>query len=133
MHGPGKYLREKIDIMPSDERTQKFMNHYDMNRVGERRGMRRLPMMFNYPTDASVVTESTCETEPVLIIEVPKSQLDRLAVLESHMYSQNPSRTLVNDMLDREAAEEEMREKYPAIKDAWEKYSMLLHLHKGYK
>lgn len=120
-----------------------FLDFYRAQVVNQGRRAARYPSprYFTDPTDATVVRDSrdfyyqeyqdrSMEYDRVLVIEIPSRSLSSLV----HAHQQFGSGVgpggskHAADILDREWEERRIRDTNPAVKLAWEQYSLMLHL-----
>jgi hypothetical protein len=93
---------------------------------------------YNYFTDNSdynVVSSSILpyETERLFTIEIPESELDRIKDFESQVFNNMKTHgsnhyMMFDLMMEQKQKEKQLRDKYPAVKKAYEHYSLMLKL-----
>lgn len=94
------------------------------------------PKFFNNPKDYNEIhLESvTCETETICTLEIGEGELKRMAEFEQQVFNNYPQYAEYNhynmfyNIMEQKEAEKELREKYPAVKRAYEQYSLMLTL-----
>ena len=87
---------------------------------------------FKDPTDFNKVYEDiVIDSEPLYTVEIAESELERIADFESevfnHMKKQGHYR-MFEVMMEQKEHERHLRDKYPAVKKAYEHYSLMLKL-----
>jgi hypothetical protein len=121
----------------------KFLEFYDVKVINEARATKkRHYRYFTDPKDANIVTDSrdswyqehvadylTTEYERVLIVEIPEKALSEIAHMHERFYSRTGSSSEMARMIvEKEWQESDIRRRTPAVQQAWEQYSLLLHL-----
>ena len=89
--------------------------------------------LFSAPVDKDVyhVGAPRYDTEPLLTIEIPLSKLEAIADIESIFYNNIDSighRRIFEAWQDQQRYERALREKYPAVQNAYQAYSTMLNL-----
>ena len=73
----------------------------------------------------------TVDTESLYTVEITKSELDRIAEFESQVFN-NMAQTghyrMFETLMEQKEREARLRDKYPAVKKAYQQYSMILKL-----
>ena len=73
----------------------------------------------------------TLETESLYTIEIAESELERIADFENQVFNhmqQTGHYRLFENLMEQKEREKYLREKYSAVKKAYEQYSMMLKL-----
>lgn len=90
---------------------------------------------FKDPKDYNVVNDFhlVYETEPLYTIEIPLANLERIKEFEEQVFNnmkQNGSHhyQMFEVMMEQKHKEKSLRDKYPAVKKAYEHYSLILKL-----
>ena len=90
---------------------------------------------FAYPLDASLLVEEEefirRETEPLYTIQIPESQLIRIQEFEDQVFNNMKEHghfNLFSAIMDQRVEEKRLRDLFPGVKKAFEKYSMMLNL-----
>jgi hypothetical protein len=90
--------------------------------------------MFTNDVDYNAIAQATMyETEPLLTIEIPESNLDQMKDFEDQVFN-NMNRhgsdhyQLFNTLMTQKQKEKFYKDKHPAVKKAYEHYSLLLKL-----
>lgn len=86
---------------------------------------------FNDPTDYNVLYRDQLrfETEPLYTIEIAESELQRIADFESQVFNhmkQHGHYDMFNYIMEQKEREKYLKNKYPAVKKAYEQYSLIL-------
>jgi len=87
---------------------------------------------FKDPTDFNKVYEDiVIDSEPLYTVEIAESELERIADFESevfnHMKKQGHYR-MFEMIMEQKEQEQYLKNKYPAVKKAYEQYSLMLKL-----
>ena len=87
---------------------------------------------FRDPLDFNrVYQDIVVDSEPLYTVEIAESELERIADFESevfnHMKKQGHYR-MFEVMMEQKEHERHLRDKYPAVKKAYEHYSLMLKL-----
>lgn len=72
-----------------------------------------------------------CDTEPLHTVEISDTSINRLADFESQVFNhmdQHGHRNLFLTIMEQKENEKMLIAKYPAVKKAFEHYSLLLHM-----
>lgn len=91
---------------------------------------------FNYSDDFNKIDSQHVgfETEPLLTVEIAQSELERLASFENRVFNNMAQKghfNLFETLIEQKEEERFLREKYPAVKKAYEQYSLMLKLAKS--
>ena len=87
----------------------------------------RDPKDFNRVYDEDIVVDS----EPLYTVEITESELDRIANFESEVFNNMKKKghyQMFEIMMEQKEREQALRDKYPAVKKAYEQYSLMLKL-----
>jgi uncharacterized protein YktA (UPF0223 family) len=72
-----------------------------------------------------------CDTEPLYTVEIAESELERIAEFEQQVFN-NAKRTghynMFQAVMEQKEEEKYLRDKYSAVKKAYEQYSLMLKL-----
>lgn len=87
--------------------------------------------LFRYPEDYNMFHQEhvTFDTETLYTIEISESELDRIADFESEVFNnmkQTGHYNLFEVLMDQKEQEQHLRAKYPAVRKAYEQYSLML-------
>jgi len=87
---------------------------------------------FKDPLDYNKLYEDgIMKTEPLYTVEITESELQRIAEFESQVFNnmkQNGHYNLFEHLMEQKEQEKVLKEKYPAVKKAYENYSLMLKL-----
>lgn len=86
---------------------------------------------FNDPTDYNVVYRDQLrfETEPLYTVEIAESELEKIADFEKQVFNhmkQHGHYDMFNYIMEQKEREKFLKNKYPAVKKAYEQYSLIL-------
>lgn len=87
---------------------------------------------FTNPTDFNMVRQDiVTDSEPLYTIEIAESELEKIAAFEQQIF--NNMRTqghynLFENLMEQKQQETSLRDRYPAVKKAYEQYSLMLKL-----
>jgi hypothetical protein len=73
----------------------------------------------------------TFDTETLYTVEIAESELERIADFESQVFNnmkQTGHYNLFETLMDQKEQEAHLRDKYPAVRKAYEQYSLMLKL-----
>lgn len=89
---------------------------------------------FQMPNDYNVMTAMDAmqyETERLYTVEVSESELTRIAEFESEVFNNMKKQghyRLFENLMEQKEQEKYLKNKYPAVKKAYEHYSLMLKL-----
>jgi hypothetical protein len=87
---------------------------------------------FRNPDDYNMVYEDmACETETLYTVEITESELQRIAEFESQVFNNMKEKghyAIFEILMEQKEQEKYLKEKYPAVKKAYEQYSLMLKL-----
>jgi len=90
---------------------------------------------FSDPDDYNLIVDSRLnyETEPLYTIEIPLSDLERIKKFEEQVFNNMKQHgahhyQMFEVMMEQKHKEKRLRDKYPAVKKAYEHYSLILKL-----
>jgi len=87
---------------------------------------------FRDPTDFNMVYETVVnESEPLYTVEIAESELERIANFESEVFNNMKKQghyRMFETLMEQKERERYLRDKYPAVKKAYEHYSLMLKL-----
>jgi hypothetical protein len=118
------------------ENIKQFCGHHGINVLDtNKRASRYHKVNVNYfrdPLDFNrVYQDIVVDSEPLYTVEIAESELERIADFESevfnHMKKQGHYR-MFEVMMEQKEHERHLRDKYPAVKKAYEHYSLMLKL-----
>jgi hypothetical protein len=91
------------------------------------------PRYFQNPDDYNDIgkLQMVHDTEPLYTIEIPLSELERIKEFEEQVFNNIKQHgpyhyQMFEVMLEQKQKEKKLRDKYPAVKKAYEHYSLML-------
>jgi hypothetical protein len=89
--------------------------------------------LFRYEDDYNrfIREEFTAETETLYTIEISESELESIAEFENQVFNnmkKNGHYRLFETLMEQKEQEQYLRTKYPAVRKAYEQYSLMLKL-----
>jgi len=85
---------------------------------------------FTNPNDYNWIKEELVrDTEPLYTVEIAESDLDRIAEFENQVFNnlrQNGHYNMFEMIMKQKEHEKILKEKYPAVRKAYEQYSLML-------
>jgi len=89
--------------------------------------------LFQYHDDYNKFHQEylTFDTEILYTVEISESELDRIAEFESRVFNHMTQKghfNLFETLMEQKEQEQFLRSKYPAVKKAYEHYSLMLKL-----
>ena len=87
----------------------------------------RDPMDFNKVSLVDIVNDS----EPLYTVEIAESELERIADFEAQVFNNMKKQGhyhMFEMLMEQKEQEAHLRDKYPAVKKAYEQYSLMLKL-----
>lgn len=123
--------------MSYDKALTEFVNSHRINIIDSNKRAHRLTKMntrfFNFADDYNKFVNEpvTLETETLLTVEISQSELEKIAVFEREVF--NNMRTqghynMFETLMEQKDRERYLRDNYPAVKKAYENYSLMLKL-----
>ena len=95
------------------------------------------PQYFNDPSDYnSINTDIVHSFEPLYTITIPLSELERIKEFEEQVFNNMKQYgahhyQMFEVMMEQKHQEKKLRDKFPAVKKAYEHYSLMLKLAEG--
>jgi uncharacterized protein YpuA (DUF1002 family) len=87
---------------------------------------------FNDPQDYNrFYRDFVVDTEPLYTVEIAESELERIADFEAQVFNhlnENGHYRMFEVLMEQKEQERRLRDKYPAVKKAYEQYSLMLKL-----
>jgi hypothetical protein len=87
---------------------------------------------FNDPMDYNkVIQEITYDSEPLYTVEIAESELERIADFEKQVFNNMKERghyKMFETLMEQKEQEKYLKNKYSAVKKAYEHYSLMLKL-----
>ena len=118
-----------------NQRVRDFCQGHDIKIVDQnKRAAKYRPLNLRYfsnPMDYNEVKQDYIryETEQVYTVEIRESELTRIAEFESEVFNHMRQRghyDMFNWIMEQKEREKYLKEKYPAVKKAYEQYSLML-------
>jgi hypothetical protein len=118
------------------EIVKEFCNHHSICVIDtNKRASRYHKVNINYfkdPMDFNRVYEHVvCDSEPLYTVEIAESELERIANFESEVFNNMKKQghyRMFETLMEQKELERRLRDKYPAVKKAYEHYSLMLKL-----
>lgn len=123
--------------MSNDENIEKWIHDHRVRVLDTNKRAHRFTKMnvkyFQSATDYNIVFNEPVqfETESLYTIEIAESELKRIADFESQVFNNLKKQghyNLFEALVEQKERERALIEKYPAVKKAYEQYSLLLNL-----
>jgi len=122
----------------TDEKLEKFLHTHQIKVLNDQKKYQRynrIPTYFDVAKDYNAVAiETFLRTEKLYTVEIPESELHRLAEFEhdvfKHMVSSG-TMDIFNMLIDQKEEEKALRKEFPAVQKAYEHYSLMLKLAKA--
>jgi hypothetical protein len=119
-----------------DDVIRKFCQDHRINLLDtNKRAHRYHKVNLNYfkdPMDFNQVYKDVVyDSEPLYTVEIAESELDRIANFEHQVFNnmkQHGHYEMFNILMEQKEEEHRLRNKYPAVKKAYEHYSLMLKL-----
>jgi hypothetical protein len=87
---------------------------------------------FNDPTDFNRIYEDIIvDSEPLYTVEIAQSELERIADFESEVFNNMKKQghyRMFEVLMEQKEEEKYLKDKYPAVRKAYEQYSLMLKL-----
>ena len=118
-----------------NQRVKDFCQGHDIRIVDQnKRAGKYQPLTLKYFTNPSDYNELKkdyihYETEQVYTVEIRESELTKIAEFESEVLAHMRQRghyDMFNWIMEQKEREKYLKEKYPAVKKAYEQYSLML-------
>jgi inner membrane protein involved in colicin E2 resistance len=121
----------------SQENIKQFIHEHRINIIDTNKRAHRHTRMntkfFQFPEDFNITATQAIqfETEQLYTVEIAESELERIADFEQQVFN-NAKNTghynLFQSIIQQKQEEKYLRERYPAVKKAYEHYSLILKL-----
>jgi hypothetical protein len=120
-----------------DEKVKNFCHDHNIRVIDtNKRAVRYFKINVNYFNDQydynKVMTHSIpMETEPLYTVEIAESELRKIASFESEVFNHMKQRghyDMFGMLMEQKERENYLKNKYPAVKKAYEQYSLILKL-----
>ena len=122
--------------MSIDNTLQNFCHHHNIKVIDRNKKMYRyaLPISsyFMDQKDYNVVHQELInQVEALFTVEIPESELKKIAEFESQVFNhmkEHGHYDMFNFIMEQKEQEKIYRDRYPAVKKAYEQYSLMLKL-----
>jgi hypothetical protein len=119
-----------------NKEQKQFCENYEVRVLNDtkHRARYRPPQFFTDPTRADIIRNDLVdfETEKVITLEIPEGRLRALVEMERKFFNyhrHNPGEVdMFQTLMDKEREEAHYRHISPAVKKAYEQYSIMLNL-----
>lgn len=121
-----------------DDKAKQFIQDHRINVLDDNKRAHKHTRMatkfFQFPEDYNKMTATQAmqfETERLYTIEISESELTSIAEFEAQVFNNMRDKghyNMFEDLMDQKEQEKMLRNKYPAVKKAYEHYSLILKL-----
>jgi hypothetical protein len=121
--------------------TRNFLKNHSIRIIDDskraHRHTRFNTALFQYPDDYNKFLREEItrfETEKLYTIEIAESELERIARFEAEVFNHMNERGhygIFNSIMNQKEEERYLKDKYPAVKKAYEQYSLMLNMAKS--
>jgi len=122
----------------SNTTVRNFINNHRINVIDDNKRAHRYTGMnvkyFQNPVNYNELTATNAmqfETEKLLTVEIAESELERIADFEAEVFNnlkEHGHYRMFEHMTQLKEREQYIKNKYPAVKKAYEQYSLMLKL-----
>ena len=120
----------------STENLRPFCEHHRIRILDtNKRAHRYHKVNVNYfkdPTDFNMIHQDIVyDSEPLYTVEIAESELERIANFESEVFNNMKKQGhyhMFQMLMEQKEEERYLKDKYPAVKKAYEQYSLMLKL-----
>ena len=122
----------------SQENVKKFVEHHRINVIDDNKRAYKHTRMdvkyFQFPDDYNMMTATQAiqyETVKLLTVEITEDTLERIADFEAEVFNNMRDQghyRMFETLMEQKEEEKHLRNKYPAVKKAYEHYSLILKL-----
>jgi hypothetical protein len=118
------------------ENIKQFCQHHGINVLDTNKRASRYHKVnvkyFEDPVDFNRVYENVIvDSEPLYTVEIAESELERIADFESEVFNNMKKQghyRMFEVIMEQKEEERYLKDKYPAVKKAYEQYSLMLKL-----
>ena len=119
----------------SDDTIRKFCEEHRIRLLNTNKRAHRYHKVdvryFGDPMDYNRVSPLVLEyeTEPLYTVEIAESELEKIASFENQVFNnmkQNGHYNMFEILMEQKEKEKYLRNKYPAVRKAYEQYSLML-------
>ena len=121
-----------------DDKAKQFIQDHRINVLDDNKRAykhtRMATKFFQYSEDYNMMNATQAvqyDTERLYTIEISESELKRIAEFEARVFNNMKERghfNMIEDLMDQKERERALRDTYPAVKKAYEHYSLILKL-----
>ena len=121
-----------------DDKAKQFIQDHRINVLDDNKRAykhtRMAAKFFQYSEDYNMMNATQAmqyDTERLYTIEISESELTRIAEFEAQVFNnmkQKGHYNMFEDLMDQKEQERMLRDTYPAVKKAYEHYSLILKL-----
>ena len=121
-----------------DDKAKQLIQDHRINVLDDNKRAHKHTRMatkfFQFPEDYNKMTATQAmqfETERLYTIEISESELTSIAEFEAQVFNNMRDKghyNMFEDLMDQKEQEKMLRNKYPAVKKAYEHYSLILKL-----
>jgi hypothetical protein len=120
----------------SNENVKQFCYHHSIRVLDTNKRASRYHKVnikyFKDPMDFNRIYEDVVmDSEPLYTVEIAESELERIANFEAEVFNnmkQQGHYRMFETLMEQKEQEKYLKEKYPAVKKAYEQYSLMLKL-----
>ena len=122
----------------SQENVKKFVEHHRINVIDDNKRAYKHTRMdvkyFQFPDDYNKMNTTQAiqyETVKLLTVEITEDTLERIADFETEVFNNMRDQghyRMFETLMEQKEEEKYLRNKYPAVKKAYEHYSLMLKL-----
>jgi hypothetical protein len=120
----------------SDSNIREFCEHHRIQVLDTNKRASRYHKVnikyFKDPMDFNQVYEDVVvDSEPLYTVEIAESELEKIANFESEVFNNMAKKghyRMFETMMEQKEQEKYLKDKYPAVKKAYEQYSLMLKL-----
>jgi hypothetical protein len=120
----------------SDNNLREFCEHHSIRVIDTNKRASRYHKVnikyFKDPMDFNRVYEDiVADSEPLYTVEIAESELARIAEFESEVFNNMAKKghyRMFETLMEQKEHEKYLKDKYPAVKKAYEQYSLMLKL-----
>lgn len=121
-----------------DDKAKQFIQDHRINVLDDNKRAykhtRMATKFFQYSEDYNMMNATQAiqyDTERLYTIEISESELKRIAEFEAQVFNNMRDKghyNMFEDLMDQKERERALRDTYPAVKKAYEHYSLILKL-----
>jgi hypothetical protein len=120
----------------SDDNLQEFCEKHRIRVIDTNKRAHRYQRIniqyFRDPMDFNMINQDVVyDSEPLYTVEIAESELARIAEFESEVFNNMAKKghyRMFETLMEQKEHEKYLKDKYPAVKKAYEQYSLMLKL-----